>query len=87
MFTWLNKQGVQSDSGFIVQFAGRFTAEYREGGKIMTVALKLASALGSPVSLVVLMLFNAGILKIPVCPIRSGKGCFAISERRVSFRG
>ena len=87
MFTWLNKQGVQSDSGFIVQFTGRFTAEYREGGKIMTVALKLASALGSPVSLLALMLFKAGIRQIPACPIRSGKGCFAISERRVNSRG
>jgi len=31
MFTWINKQGVQSDQGFTVQFTGRFTAEYREG--------------------------------------------------------
>lgn len=33
MFTWLNKQGVRSDKGFEVQFTGRFDAEYREGGK------------------------------------------------------
>jgi hypothetical protein len=36
MFTWLNKQGVQSDRGFIVQRTGRFTAEYREHGKVVT---------------------------------------------------
>ena len=35
MFTWLNKQGVQSDAGFVVQFTGRFTCEYREGGRIL----------------------------------------------------
>jgi hypothetical protein len=36
MFTWLNKQGVQSDRGFSFQFTGRFTAEYREHGKVVT---------------------------------------------------
>ena len=36
MFTWLNKQGVQSDRGFIVQFTGRFSAEYRDRGKKVT---------------------------------------------------
>ncbi len=35
MFTWLNKQGVQSDAGFVVQFTGRFTCEYRESGCIL----------------------------------------------------
>jgi hypothetical protein len=35
MFTWLNKQGVQSDAGFVVQFTGRFTCEYRESGRIL----------------------------------------------------
>jgi hypothetical protein len=35
MFTWLNKQGVRSDSGFEVQFTGRFDAEYREGYKLV----------------------------------------------------
>jgi hypothetical protein len=29
MFTYLNKQGVESDAGFVVQFTGRFTLEYR----------------------------------------------------------
>jgi hypothetical protein len=36
MFTWLNKQGVKSDRGFSLQFTGRFTAEYREHGKVVT---------------------------------------------------
>ena len=35
MSTRLNKQGVQSDAGFVVQFTGRFTCEYREGGRIL----------------------------------------------------
>ena len=34
MFTWLNKQGVRSDTGFEFQFTGRFTAEYRENGRV-----------------------------------------------------
>lgn len=34
MFKWLNKQGVQSDTGFEFQFTGRFTAEYRENGQV-----------------------------------------------------
>lgn len=34
MFSWLNKQGVRSDRGFEVQRTGRFSAEYREGGKV-----------------------------------------------------
>jgi len=35
MFKWLNKQGVESNEGFAVQFTGRFTCEYREGNKIL----------------------------------------------------
>ncbi len=33
MFTWLNKQGVKSDRGFIVQAMDRLMIEYREGPK------------------------------------------------------
>lgn len=40
MFTWLNKQGVQSNTGFIVQFTGRFTVEYRAAGKTITVEIE-----------------------------------------------
>ena len=36
-FVWLNKQGVQGESGFVVQFTGRFSAEYREAGRIVHV--------------------------------------------------
>ena len=40
MFTWLNKQGVKSSKGFIVQCTGRFTAEYQEGSKKITIELE-----------------------------------------------
>lgn len=40
MFTWLNKQGVKSSEGFIVQRTGRFTAEYQEGGKKISISLE-----------------------------------------------
>jgi hypothetical protein len=36
MFRWLNKQGVESDHGFAVQRTGRFSAEYRDRGKVVT---------------------------------------------------
>jgi hypothetical protein len=36
-FRWLNKQGVESSDGFVVQFTGRFTAEYRENGRSVVV--------------------------------------------------
>jgi hypothetical protein len=36
-FRWLNKQGVESELGFVVQFTGRFTAEYREAGRVFVV--------------------------------------------------
>ena len=37
MFTWINKQGVRSSDGFEIQGTGRFTIEYRERGRIITV--------------------------------------------------
>jgi hypothetical protein len=37
MFTWLNKQGVRSSDGFELQSTGRFTVEYRERGRVITV--------------------------------------------------
>lgn len=40
MFTWLNKQGVQSDKGFIVQSVGRFTIEYREINKYISIEVE-----------------------------------------------
>ena len=39
-FTWLNKQGVRSDAGFEFQFTGRFSAEYREAGRILRIPLE-----------------------------------------------
>lgn len=48
MFTWLNKQGVQSDRGFIVQRTGRFTAEYREGEKVVTLDVESGLSGGVP---------------------------------------
>jgi hypothetical protein len=35
MFKWLNKQGVASDQGFVVQFTGRDTLEYRRDKFVM----------------------------------------------------
>ena len=40
MFTWLNKQGVRSDEGFEFQRTGRFDAEYREGGKMVSLQVE-----------------------------------------------
>lgn len=48
MFTWLNKQGVQSDRGFILQRTGRFTAEYREGEKAVTLDVEGGLSGGLP---------------------------------------
>lgn len=42
MFTWLNKQGVKSDKGFIVQSINRFIIEYRESTKTIQVSTELA---------------------------------------------
>jgi hypothetical protein len=35
-FTWLNKQGVRSDTGFELQTVDRFTMEYREESRTIT---------------------------------------------------
>jgi hypothetical protein len=48
MFTWLNKQGVRSDQGFEVQFTGRFDAEYREGGRTVSLYVESGTVGGSP---------------------------------------
>jgi len=34
-FTWLNKQGVESDEGFVLQSVDRFAFEYREANRIL----------------------------------------------------
>ena len=48
MFTWLNKQGVQSDQGFVVQSTGRFTVEYREGDSVVTLDVESGESGGLP---------------------------------------
>lgn len=42
MFTWLNKQGVKSNKGFVVQSINRFTIEYREANKLINVSVERA---------------------------------------------
>jgi hypothetical protein len=48
MFTWLNKQGVQSDRGFVVQRTGRFTVEYRDRGRVITLNVESGLVDGRP---------------------------------------
>jgi hypothetical protein len=48
VFTWLNKQGVQSGRGFVVQFTGRFSAEYRDRGKKVTLYVEDGLMGGQP---------------------------------------
>ncbi len=40
MFVWLNSQAVRSDRGFEVESMGRFTVDYREGGRKVTVEVE-----------------------------------------------
>jgi hypothetical protein len=44
MFNWLNKQGVESDEGFVVQFTDRFTLEYTEKGRTTTLKIETGSS-------------------------------------------
>jgi len=39
-FTWLSKQGVRSDTGFKLQSMDRFTFEYREGSRTITLDIE-----------------------------------------------
>ena len=39
-FTWINKQGVETEKGEIVQCTGRFTMEYRKGSKILEIGIE-----------------------------------------------
>lgn len=47
-FRWLNKQGVESDTGFVVQFTGRFTCEYTEAGRVLEIEVESGSKAGRP---------------------------------------
>ena len=40
MFTWINKQGVKSNKGFVVQRVTRFTSEYLENNKVITIEVE-----------------------------------------------
>lgn len=46
MFTWINKQGVKSSKGFVVQSVDRFVIEYRESGKCMSIEVESEYAPG-----------------------------------------
>ena len=48
MFTWMNKQTVKSNAGFIVRFTGRFTCEYQEGPNRIEIAVEDGYADGRP---------------------------------------
>lgn len=44
----MNKQGVRSDTGFVVQFTGRFTATYQEGRNTVTLYVEDGIKEGKP---------------------------------------
>lgn len=48
MFKWLNKQGVESDKGFAVQFTGRFDVEYRADGRMLELYVESGMSNGKP---------------------------------------
>jgi len=48
LFTWLNKQGVRSELGFSLQFTGRFSAEYGEGSRVVTLDIESGMTGGLP---------------------------------------
>jgi hypothetical protein len=39
-FTWINKQGIKADSGFILQRIDRFTYEYYDGKFIIQIPIE-----------------------------------------------
>ncbi len=48
MFVWLNKQGVKNEEGFVFQFTGKFTAEYRLADKKATIEVEDGYLNGAP---------------------------------------
>ncbi len=48
MFTWINKQGVRSDNGFVVQRTSRFGAEYQEGDAVISLYVESGVQGGLP---------------------------------------
>jgi len=88
-FQWLNKQGVESSDGFIVQCVGRFETEYRENGKIMTIGHE--SGLGGGKSL---LLITSGSFKRWDCdpktlslPISEQERIFNNFKKAIEFQG
>jgi hypothetical protein len=53
MFKWLNKQGVESDRGFVVQSVGRFAVDYREGDKKIEVYVERGCVEGGKPAVIV----------------------------------
>jgi hypothetical protein len=47
-FRWINKQGVESDLGFVVQRRGRFTCEYSEASKSIELEVESGTSSGRP---------------------------------------
>jgi len=85
MFTWINKQGVQSDKGFAVQFTGRFTAEYREDGKVMTVDIEDGFCNGAPSIIISPTAFQRWDSELT--PLSDKESAYLIiSGRHVNFR-
>lgn len=53
MFKWLNKQGVESDRGFIVQVVSRFLIEYIQRSKKISVHIEVDNVTSAEVTIVV----------------------------------
>jgi len=53
MFKWLNKQGVESDRGFIVQVVSRFIIEYRQKYKKISVPIEIDNVTNTEVSIII----------------------------------
>jgi hypothetical protein len=53
MFKWLNKQGVESNKGFIVQVVSRFVIEYSQYSKKISVPIEIDYGAGGNVVVIV----------------------------------
>jgi len=86
MFTWLNKQGVQSDRGFIVQRTGRFTAEYLEGDKVVTLDVESGLNGGLPCIILDPSAFVRWDDGTPIAPVQQEK-LFQNVKEAMEFQG
>lgn len=87
MFTWLNKQGVQSDEGFALQFTGRFTAEYKEGIRVMEVEIEHGLLNGSPAIHVSATAFKVWRGESEILPLETQKRIADNFRRACEFQG